>query len=175
MSTTGKTWMRYRLGVALLVGTVLLAISACGRPTMSRNSELDLQEELFRMALGKADTTSVCFLACREGEGDTSIAMQDPPQEIFTGLAELELELLPLSAALPHPDASLAQLGVRVGPGGKPSRTYIAWIRKRLTAQRVVAGFGSGGGGLSGSGVEVLMEHKSGRWKVVKELSTSVS
>jgi hypothetical protein len=101
--------------------------------------------------------------------------MQDPPREIFVRLSNLELELLPYSAALPHPDSSLAGLGFLVASTGKPSKTYIAWVKNRLTPKRVIAEFGADEGGLSGSGVEVLMERKSSRWKIVEELSFSAS
>jgi hypothetical protein len=167
------TWRQ--LAMIILIGALTLTTSACDRQSMSRENELALQEELFRLALRGADTTRVCFLACREGEGDTSTMMQDPPPGMLARLADLELDLLSYSAALPHPDPNSARLGLLVGPDMKPGRTYVAWIRKRLTPRRVIAEFGVSENALSGRGFEVLMERRSGRWKIVKELSNSVS
>lgn len=150
------------------LSTLLFVVGCAGT---SQRDEDDLQETLLRMALRGADSTYTCFLALREGEGETPLV--DPSPEIMQRLSDLPLEMLPASAARPHPDATLAKSGMIVGPGGRTGKRCIAWVRERLGRSRVRVEVGRSGGGLSGSSVEVIMVSKAGVWSIVKKISDS--
>ena len=171
------------LAVAMLLPTVMVWGQPCqpsspakSQPIAYSAVDLEVRESVFRELLRSQSRGSVCFISF--GPGEKSVWVE-PPAHFLERLADLKLELKPVSGARFPTRSDVRSPGrsrrVEDKDTGKPASIFYVVVVRWHSDSRVEVSAGRYGGLLNGGGFGAIVENRDGSWRVVKRLTSWVS